>query len=182
MIHDPELIDQIQKLPTTSFDDSVFRATGMNADPTAFSTNGGRWAAPEIEDGGFSILYTSLEGKGAVAEVASYLALLTPVPRKPLKLHTLGVSVDKALKVAVSDFEALGIDVGTYSQRNYERAQRVGAAINFLELDGLIAPSARWECDNLMIFANRHSMDLKLALSESKDVPFDDWIKLAGSD
>lgn len=181
MIHDPELIDHIQRLPTVTFDDPVFRATGMNADPTAFSSTGGRWAAPEIEEGGFSILYTSLEAKGAIAEVASYLALLTPVPRKPLKLHTLDVSVEKALKVAVTDFEALGINTDTYERRNYEGTQRVGAAINFLELDGLIAPSARWECDNLMIFANRHSIDAKLAISDSEPIPFEEWIKLAGT-
>ena len=82
--------------------------TGKNADPTAFSTNGGRWAAPGIEDGGFAILYTSLEENGAIAEVASYLALLTPVPRKSLRLHTLEVSISRALKVAEADFEALG--------------------------------------------------------------------------
>ena len=182
MIHDPELIDQIEKLPTTRFDGAVFRATGMKADPTAFSASGGRWAAPEIEEGGFSILYTSLEAQGAIAEVASYLALLTPVPRKPLRLHRLDVSVEKALKIVVGDFDALGIDTRTYKQRNYDRTQRVGAAINFLELDGLLAPSARWECDNLMIFASRHSMDSKLVISDSEDITFAEWIKLAQSD
>lgn len=181
MIHDPDLIDQIQKLPTQSFDDFTYRATGMNADPTAFSTTGGRWAAPEISEGGFSILYTSLMREGAIAEVASYLKLLTPVPRKPLKLHTLNVSVTKALKVAITDFETLGIDPATYDQRNYARTQLVGAAINFLELDGLIAPSARWACDNLMIFANKHSLDAKLAIEASAEIPFEDWAALAGS-
>ncbi len=179
MIHDPDLIDQIQKLPVTSFDNTVFRATGVNADPTAFSTNGGRWAAPEVEEGGFSILYTSLEAKGAIAEVASYLALLTPVPRKPLKLHSLDVSVDRALKIAEADFEALGIESEFYEQRNYEQTQRVGAAVNFLELDGLFAPSARWQCANLMIFENRHSLDSKLVVSDSMEVPFDEWLALA---
>ena len=181
MIHDPDLIDQIQKLPTESFDDLVYRATGMNADPTAPSTTGGRWAAPDISEGGFSILYTSLVREGAIAEVASYLKLLTPVPRKSLKLHTLGVSVEKALRVAVTDFEALGIDPRIYDQRNYARTQLVGAAINFLELDGLIAPSARWKCDNLMIFSNNHSLDETLAAKASEEIRFEEWNSLVGT-
>ena len=182
MIHSPELIEQILRLPTESFDGAVFRATGANADPTAFSTTGGRWAAPEGFEGGFSILYTSLERNGAVAEVASYLSLLTPVPRKPLKVHELGVSVEKALKIVVADFPALGIDPKSYDQRNYDRTQIVGAAINFLEMDGLLAPSARWVCDNLMIFANSHSLDARLTVERTEDVHFDEWSALTSPD
>lgn len=181
MIHEPDLVDYLQELPVTSFDDTVYRTTGMNADPTAFSTTGGRWAAPEIDETGFSILYTSLVREGAIAEVASYLAMLTPVPRKSLKVHTLNVSVEKALKIAITDFKALGIEPESYSGRNYERTQQVGAAVNFLELDGLIAPSARWDCNNLMIFANRHSLDQKLDVISSEEVLCDDWKAYATS-
>ncbi len=126
-------------------------------------------------------MYTSLEREGAIAEVASYLALLTPVPRKPLKVHTLDVSVEKALRIAVTNFHALGIDTETYDRRNYERTQIVGAAANFLELDGLLAPSARWKCDNLMIFENRHSLNSKLVVDASEEVPFREWAALAQS-
>lgn len=59
MIHDPELLDLIQRLPRSAFDGQVFRTTGLKADPTAFSTNGGRWAPPDGTDGSCSILYTS---------------------------------------------------------------------------------------------------------------------------
>ena len=98
MIHDPKLIQIIEKLPRRSFDGQVFRATGQNADPTAFSSNGGRWAPPDGAEGGCSILYTSIERNGALAEVASYLSLLTPVPKKPLVVHTLDVAPEKALE------------------------------------------------------------------------------------
>ena len=180
MIHDPELIEQIQRLPHRSFNDNVFRATGINSDPTAFSTSGGRWAIPEGTDGGFSILYTSLVREGAIAEVASYLGLLNPIPKKPLKVHTISVSVDQAIRVAVGDFAALGIDPNDYSSRNYERTQLVGAAINFLELDGLLAPSARWQCENLMIFANNHPLDATLDAIDEELIPFTDWQALGG--
>lgn len=175
MIHDPELIEKIQKLPKIQFDGDVFRATGIKADPAAFSTSGGRWSISGDSDGGFSILYTSLERNGALAEVASYLSLLSPVPQKSLKVHRITVSVNQTLKLAASNFSDLGIDPEAYGQRSYERTQLIGAAINFLELDGLIAPSARWSCDNLMIFENNHSLESKLEVIEDEEVLYQEW-------
>ncbi len=133
------------------------------------------------KEGGCQILYTSTIREGAIAEVASYLGLLTPVPQKPLELNTLEVSLDTTLRLAVADFANVGIDSTLYGQRNYLQTQRVGAAINFLELDGLIAPSARWSCDNLMIYGDNHSMEKKLEVIETSTLPYSDWISYCDS-
>ncbi|WP_269584425.1 RES family NAD+ phosphorylase [Roseibium sp. Sym1] len=175
MIYDPELIEHIQSLPCERFDGQVFRTTGLKSDPTAFSTNGGRWAPPDGNNGGCSILYTSLERNGALAEVASYLSLLTPVPQKSLALHTLEVAPQKTLRLAIGDFSKLGIDASSYNKRNYEKTQLVGAVINFLELDGLIAPSARWNCANLMIFGDNYPLDAKLRIVSTEEISFEAW-------
>jgi hypothetical protein len=50
MIHDQGLVDQLSALPVERFEGDVFRATGVTADPLAFSFNGGRWA-PAARDG-----------------------------------------------------------------------------------------------------------------------------------
>jgi hypothetical protein len=42
MIHDQGLVDQLSALATERFEGEVFRATGMKADPLAFSMNGAR--------------------------------------------------------------------------------------------------------------------------------------------
>jgi hypothetical protein len=34
----------------------------------------------------------------------------------------------------------------------YDRTQEIAAAASFLGFDGLIAPSARWECQNIVLF------------------------------
>src|SRR5688572_9388169 len=104
MIHDPALLDYIAQLPVECFDGIVFRATGITADPTAPSTNGGRWAPPDV-----SVLYTCLERDGAIAEVVSYLLELTPVPKKPLRVHQLEVSTRKTLRFARGTLEELGV-------------------------------------------------------------------------
>jgi len=181
MIHSLELIEQIEKLPQTSYDGDVFRTTGLKSDPTASSPSGGRWAIPEHKPGGFSILYTSTERNGAIAEVASYLGLLTPIPQKTLRVHTINVSVKKALRLAIGDLRSVGIDPSRYTERDYEQTQLVGAAMNFLGFDGLLAPSARWACDNLMIFSNNHSIDEQLTVSSFEDVQYDEWREFADS-
>lgn len=179
MIHDPALLDALSNLPVEEFEGRVFRTTGGLADPVAFSQNGGRWAMISDQEGGCPILYTSTTSEGAIAEVAAYLGLLTPIPRKDLKIHELAVSLDKTLRVAVTDFARLGIDSDRYGERNYAQTQKVGAAINFLELDGLIAPSARGNCNNVMIFGDNHGLDKRLEIINSRVVLVEDWHRYA---
>jgi hypothetical protein len=93
MIHDQNLVDRLSEMPTTGFGGEVFRATRSDADPTAPSINGGRWAPPPDVDAGVFVLYTSLERDGAIAEVASFLADFTPIPGpRPIKVSRLAVT------------------------------------------------------------------------------------------
>lgn len=178
MIHDPALLDFLSSLPQDSFDGAVHRVTRKTADPTAFSYSGGRWAPPELNEGSCSILYTSMEEKGAIAEVASYLSMLTPVPTKSLQAYTLSVAASKTLRLGIGSLRDVGISPSAFPQRNYAKTKLVGAALNFLGLDGLIAPSARWNCDNLMIFQSNHSLDAKLEVASNREVPFEEWSSL----
>jgi len=80
VIHDQALVDLLSRFRVETFRGEVFRVTGANADPLAVSFNGGRWA-PRARNGfDVPILYTSLERDGALAEVVSYLTMLTPPP------------------------------------------------------------------------------------------------------
>lgn len=49
----------------------------------------------------------------------------------------------------------LGVSPDNYAEREYlrppARTQEIGATINFLEIDGFFAPSARYSTQNLMI-------------------------------
>lgn len=180
MIHDLELTELLGAFPQESFDGHVFRATGLNADPTASSTSGGRWAPSSRQDGWYPVLYTSLERDGAISEVATYLCELTPVPNKPLMVHEIAVTTSKTLCLVRADFAELGIDESRYGARNYHRTQEIGAAMNFLELNGLIAPSARWDCDNLIIFSENHSLNERLDRLNSERVEWREWQGIVG--
>jgi hypothetical protein len=147
----------------------------------ASSVNGGRWA-PGARDGAeVPILYTSFERDGALAEVVSYLAVLTPLPiSRPLKVSRLGVSTAKTLRLARANLEILGVEMAQYGERDYGRTQSIGAALAFLGLDGLIAPSARWACDNLMIFMANHPLNERLDVIEAEQVEWLPWAQARG--
>jgi RES domain-containing protein len=180
MIHDQGLVDQLSALPVERFEGEVFRATGASADPLAFSVNGGRWAPAAWNDAEVPVLYTSLARDGAIAEVVSYLALLTPLPSRPLKVSRLGVSTARTLRLARVALEELGVDMAQYGVRDYGRTQSIGAALAFLDLDGLIAPSARWPCDNLMIYQTNHLVNERLELVEEGNVDWRAWARANG--
>ena len=177
MIHDQNLVDQLSALTVEQFDGEVFRATGVSANPLAFSLNGGRWAPAALGGTDIPVLYTSMEHDGALAEVVSYLTLLTPLPSKPLKVSRLGVSTMKTLRLAHSSLEGLGVDVARYGERDYGQTQRIGAALSFLGLDGLIAPSARWRCDNLMIYQINHLLNERLDVIEEQHIDWQAWAR-----
>ena len=176
MIHDQGLVDRLSGLATEAFDDLVYRATRVDADPTAPSINGGRWAPASNEDPGIFALYTSLERDGALAEVTSFLADLTPMPGpRPIKVTTLAVTTSRTLRLVRTDLERLDVDFARYGERDYARTQEIGGVLAFLGLDGLIAPSARWSCDNLVIFKENHGLDERLELISDEEVEWRGW-------
>jgi hypothetical protein len=181
MIHDQGLVDQLSSLPVQRFEGDVFRATGVSANALAFSVNGGRWAPPSQDGMDVPVLYTSMERDGALAEVVSYLMLLTPMPKsRPLKVSRLGVSTSKTLRLARVGLEALGVDMMRYGERDYALTQNIGAALAFLGLDGLIAPSARWSCSNLMIYQTNHLRNERLEMIAEEHVDWTMWANASG--
>lgn len=182
MIHNQGLVDRLSALATERFEGEVFRATGRSTDPLAFSENGGRWAPPARDGADVPVLYTSMERDGALAEVVSYLTLLTPLPlSRPLKVSRLGVSTAKTQRLARVSLEELGVDMARYGERDYKRTQEIGAVLAFLGLDGLIAPSARWQCDNLMIYqTNYQLLTERLEVIEEELVDWGAWALLNG--
>lgn len=87
MIHDKALLDQLASFSIENYSGTAYRATRQTLDPLVSSTNGGRW----MPKGAASVLYTSLDRDGALAEIAFHWSQLDPMPSKPVLLHTLEV-------------------------------------------------------------------------------------------
>jgi hypothetical protein len=172
MVHDSNLLDQLDAMPKEAFDGEVYRGTRQSLHPLASSYSGGRWMRRD----GVGVLYTSLAREGALAEISFHWGQLTPRPTKPVVLHTLRVAAHRTLKLVRADLEALGLPDSAYGGVNLPRTQEIGAAVEFLGCDGLIAPCARWSCDNLMLFPDRMGVDANLEIIHSEAV---DWVAWA---
>ena len=172
MLHDSDLLDRLDALPKETFNGEVFRGTRQSLDPLAGSYSDGRWMRRDAA----AVLYTSLEREGALAEISFHWGQLTPRPSKPVVLHTLRVSTHRTLKLVRADLATLGLPEVAYGGVNMPRTQQIGAAVEFLGCDGLIAPCARWACDNLMLFPDRMGIDATLETVNSEAV---DWLAWA---
>ena len=176
MNYDPDLADRLSTFATQPFNGEVFRATAAKADPVAPSLYGGRWARPQNRDPGTNVLYTSMERNGALAEMASFLADLTPIPGpRKIKVTQLAVTTSHTLRLVRASLDDLGIDMNRYGERDYARTQEIGSTLAWLGLDGLIAPSARWACENLMIFTDNHTLGEKLEPLHEELVEWRQW-------
>ena len=171
MIREPELIDFLAGKAPETFSGKVFRATRLGLDPTTPSTAGGRWMPRD----GLSVLYTSLEREGALAEISFHLGSLSPIPRRKIAVHSLRVVTQKTAHITREDFVRLGIDSSCFGDPGYDRAAIVGDAIGFLEFDSILVPSARWSCENLVLIQDNRDVSLPLEPIESEEIAWFDW-------
>jgi RES domain-containing protein len=179
---DIDIINRIAEFKGSEIEETVFRVVAAGVDATAFSTNGGRWAPPSnIAE--VPVLYTSLEREGAIAEVVSYLQLLSPPPSKPMELNRLEISAKNVLTLSHTDLAALGLMPAQIRERPYvsigqspaSLSQKIGSAANFLGFDGLIVPSARWQCNNLVLYEKNHDLGSRLEVLEKHPFDWAEW-------
>jgi hypothetical protein len=176
VIHDTELLDRLSELPRRQLEGRFYRATGVSVDPTAPSINGGRWSLKAEGDYGTPAVYTSFERNGALAELCSFLADLTPVPKARLiKVTELTVALPETVHLGREHLIEFGIDLAHYGRRDYRRTQQIGAGLAFLGVLGLVAPSARWDCENLVIFHENPGMADLVSVGHHETLDWRAW-------
>jgi RES domain-containing protein len=166
---DLALLDAIDAFKRQPFEEPVWRVCRDERDPVAGAASKSRWC-----DGGFDVLYTSLTRDGALAEIHALLSLQPVFPSKIVAYaHRLAVAATAALRLAdLKTLATLGVDVAHYAERDYAKTQAIADAAYFLGFDGLIAPSARWECLNVALFTDRLSPGA-VSLIETEPNPVD---------
>lgn len=168
---DHELLDALDACPRESFSGSAWRIVREGRDPMQGFPSGARW-----DPGTFDVLYTSLEREGALAEVFFHLNRQPVFPSKPRWfLHRLHSTTKGSLRLANLDhLNSLGVATSIYESLEYARCQEIGDAALFLGFDGLIVPSARWPCHNLVLFTDR--IEPEAIRSEGSElVDWDAW-------
>lgn len=165
MLRRTELLEYLLSLTQGPHSGVAFRATRMELQPDTPSTSGGRWMPPDH----CPTLYTCLAREGALAEISFRQSVLDPIPSKPIFLHRLRVELKRVIHITIRDLEALGVSVTDYSSLNYSKTQEIGEAACFLDFGGAIVPSARWSCENLIVFTDRAGVSVSPIDSEQVD-------------
>lgn len=176
-VHDRAILDALEAIDPVLFEGSVWRLARAGRPPARGSAANGRWSP----GGTVEVLYTSLERAGALAEIGYRLSLEPVWPsRIAHELHELSARAERALRFArVADLAPLGVDVARYASFDYGATQALAAAAHFLEFDGLIAPGARHESHNLVLFMDRDAAR-SLAVRASEPVDWSAWRSAAG--
>ena len=174
-VHDRSILDALERLKPEPFDSDVWRVARKGRDPLRGASANGRWGAP----GELEVLYTSERRDGALAEVGFRLSL-EPVWPSLIRhqIHVLAVRTDRILRlVDMQQLGKLGVDITRYETFEYGATQAIAAAAHFLEFDGLLVPSARFACSNLVLFTDRVSKAGNLQLVSSETADWVDWRK-----
>jgi hypothetical protein len=174
-VHDRSVLDALEKLDPEPFDSDVWRVVRKGRDPLRGSSANGRWGAP----GELEVLYTSEQRDGALAEVGFRLSLEPVWPSLiQHQIHVLAVRAERTLRlIEMRELANLGVDISRYESFEYGATQAIAAAAHFLEFDGMLVPSARFACSNLVLFTDRVSHTGHLQLVSSEDVDWPDWRK-----
>ena len=92
-------------------------------------------------------------------------------------LNRLFVSLDNVLELDINRLSALGLDNPLASRPSNTLAQSIGEAAFMLDFQGLLVPSARWDCANLVVFLDHRSFDIDkhLLFKDATDVNWPAW-------
>ena len=170
---DPSLLDALDRIESRQFHGEVWRITWATRIPLAGNSAGGRWSPA----GGFDALYTSLQQDGALAEAYYHLSKAPVMSSSHMLLNTLFVSLDHVLELDINRLKALGMDDPLASRPSDTLAQEIGQAAFMLDHQALLVPSARWPCNNLVIFLDHPSIDIDrhLRFEHATDVNWPAW-------
>ncbi|MBM3565567.1 MAG: RES domain-containing protein [Alphaproteobacteria bacterium] len=173
---DLDLLDAIDAYRREPFVESVWRVTREERNPLQGARSRSRWC-----NDAFDVLYASLERDGAMAET---YALFSSQPVFPSKIksyvHRISVRASKMLMLTdMASLAKLGVDTSRYHERAYQRTQEIADAAYFLGFEGILAPSARWNCLSLALFATDRVApeDIQLEQSEKDPIDWGAWKK-----
>jgi hypothetical protein len=179
---DSRLLDALENLLPEAFAGRAWRIVRDGRDPIQCSAVGGRW-----DDRSFDVLYTSTRADGATAEMYFHVARGQPVIPSQVRyrLFELDIRLASCLRFnSIEELHSLGLQTATfgqlsYAERNqeYPRTQEIAEAAYFIGRDGLIAPSARAECPNLIVFCDQAGPSTFEVIRDHGLINWDEWRK-----
>ena len=169
---DPDLLERLEGLAKGAFEGIAYRVVWRDRSAVQGSNvSRGRWNDPDWR---FEILNTSLSPDGAAAEFEAFWSLFEQRPNRRASNWKLRLRLKRVVELGFEELEQLGVGRAGFGARGYARTQEISAALNYLACDGLIAPSARYEGKNLIVFTENLDKDCVLEAVESVEFSWRD--------
>jgi RES domain-containing protein len=169
---DDRLLDLVGEIEAEPFEGIMWRVVRNGREAVDGSRGAGRWNTADM-----SVLYGAAESDGALAEIEFHLSRGQSVFPSRLRhdLYELRVTTQQTLVLAdMTALRRLSVDETRYRELLYDRTQEIAAAAAFLGFDGLIVPSARWACRNIVLFLDAIDLDGVRTVS-SRPVDWKAW-------
>lgn len=163
---DPELLDRLESCVQEPFEGTVYRVVWANSSPLqGSSVSMGRWNSPNSK---FEVLNTSFVSQGATAEFKAFWTLFEYRPDRPAVSWKVRVQLNRVVELDAAQLAELGVDQAKYKDRDYSRTQEISDALNYLGCEGLIVPSARYDCKNLIVYMQNLNSECIVEEDESR--------------
>ncbi|MEA2937133.1 MAG: hypothetical protein QOC56_637 [Alphaproteobacteria bacterium] len=147
MIHRPELLDALEKAPSGPREITAWRHMFGRHPPDQENTRGARWNPAEV-----AAIYLSLARHGAIAEGDHAISAQPLRPRASRFVYAVDLSLVSVLDLSDPlDLSRTGLTDDDLAGDDHTACQEVGAAVDWLEHDGLLVPSARSDALTLVI-------------------------------
>ncbi len=171
-VHDDRLLDALDELDGHAFGGTIWRVVRDGRSVLDGSRGAGRWNPSHL-----SVLYSAQAADGAIAEIHFHLNRGQSVFPSKMRhnLFELHAVTDRTLILLnMADLVALGVEEAKYAQLLYARTQEIGAAAAFMGFDGILSPSARYDCQNLVLFLDGFNLESLNVVAESP-IDWVDW-------
>lgn len=160
-----DLVSALRKIPPRHMEDTCYRFSGADKDPTAVSPLEGRYNPA----GRFEALYTSKARETCLAELERKTAGIKL--RKKLKISSLKLKLRKVLDLTdPSVLKALRIGREHLTGGNWLLTQLIGTCAHGLGYEALVVPSAAGSGDNIVIFKDNLSSGSSITVLKTRDL------------
>lgn len=171
---DDRLLDLVGAIEGQPFEGTMWRVVRSGRDVLDGSRGSGRRNSSDM-----SVLYGAAEPGGAIAEIRFHLNRGQSVFPSRMRHDLFELKVKSSQTLVLADMDQLrrlGVEDSRYRELLYTRTQEIAAAAAFLGFDGLIAPSARWNCQNIVLFLDAFDLEEVRTVSV-QPVVWKDWLQ-----
>ena len=161
-----DLLRVLEALEAKIWDGIAWRHMFGENHPSRANQAGARWNPP-----GVPAIYCSLDRATALAE-GDYAVSVQPLrPTAKRTIYKLHLRLEKVLDLSSgAALLDLGIDGHELSNANHVACQTIGGAVEWLEHDGMLVPSARGAGPNLVVFPRHQTPEADFEVIDSEPV------------